>query len=96
MKNLIAAINESLESKNYYAALFMALTIPDICGKLEYPEAKTNKERYYKWVENNLFKYYRIICMSLLNRLNSTPTLRLPFFSHVTFLFSRELITAPE
>ena len=35
----------------------MALTLPDACGKLAYPQSKTNKERYIKW-----FDEYANIC----------------------------------
>ena len=35
---LINEINEALSHNLYFAALSLALTLPDICGKAEYPE----------------------------------------------------------
>jgi hypothetical protein len=48
MENIIKAIKSSLESKNYYGALFVALSAPDICGYLESPADKS-QVRYEKW-----------------------------------------------
>lgn len=50
------AVRESLNNKNWYAALFIALSLPDICGKIDYPE-DGNGDRYKKWFENNLSQY---------------------------------------
>lgn len=37
MKEIIESIKKSLDSENYQAALFISLSIPDICGQLEVP-----------------------------------------------------------
>ena len=50
-KLILSSIKSSLESKNYVAALGMALTIPDICGNLEYPNKRTG-DRYKSWYIN--------------------------------------------
>jgi hypothetical protein len=47
----------ALENKNYYAALVLSVTIPDICGKLEYPE-KSSKERFKLWFDRYLKHFY--------------------------------------
>lgn len=51
---ILSSIISSLDSENYVAALGMALTIPDICGKLEYPELKRETGKRYK----NWYKEY--------------------------------------
>ena len=57
MRNIINAIESSLESKNYYGALFMALSAPDICGYLESP-ADGSQVRYEKWFERYMLDKY--------------------------------------
>lgn len=48
MQHLIAAVEKSLEDQNWYAALALALTLPDICAKLESPQGGSAK-RYSAW-----------------------------------------------
>ncbi|MCP8851741.1 hypothetical protein [Latilactobacillus sakei] len=50
-QEIIDSINLGLNNKNYIAALGMALTIPDICGKLEYGDIG-NGQRYQNWYKN--------------------------------------------
>lgn len=45
-----------LANGNNLAALIVALTIPDICGKVLYPNDKT-AERYKKWFDSNIGDY---------------------------------------
>ena len=40
MDKLIKEITNSLDNKNYLSALALTLTLPDICGKIAYPEIK--------------------------------------------------------
>ena len=42
-----------LECEHYIAAITLALTVPDKCGKIEYPEIKSSKERYVKWYDTH-------------------------------------------
>lgn len=51
------SITKSLGSKNWYAALFMALTIPDICGALEHPNEKS-AVRYVNWYNKYMLPKY--------------------------------------
>ncbi len=53
---LIKEIKKSLESGNYLSALIVALTIPDICGKILYPK-ETNGKRYKKWFDKYIGDY---------------------------------------
>lgn len=64
MINKIEAIEEAVKHKCYLPALALALTIPDICGQIEYPGFKrTNGSRYVKkqyveWFNNWVGVYY--------------------------------------
>ena len=45
---IIANIDTTLKNDTYLAALTLALTLPDICGKAKYPN-KGSKYRYISW-----------------------------------------------
>jgi len=49
LRQFIEAGRQAIEQGNLHAALFIALTMPDICGSLETPNAG-NGERYRRWV----------------------------------------------
>lgn len=53
VNKLIEEINLALDNNLYLVVLNTALTLPDICGKAEYPELKT-AERYKKWYQENI------------------------------------------
>ena len=57
IKELTWEICKCLKDGYYMAALTSALTIPDICGKAEYPEMeKQTKKRYVDWCNKYLGK----------------------------------------
>ncbi len=58
INRMIKEIESSLKSENFLAALALALTIPDICGKAEYP-TDGNGIRYKKWYDEYIGKYER-------------------------------------
>ncbi len=47
---IINDIDISIENGAYFAALALALTLPDICGKAEYPNSGS-KHRYTSWYD---------------------------------------------
>ena len=55
---LVKEIESSLNNKLFFVALNAALTLPDICGKAEYPNTSVGK-RYRDWINtflsNNLY-----------------------------------------
>ena len=55
MQKIIDSVRNALEQKNWYAALFVVLTLPDICIVLEY--GKTSGKEYSQWFEHNLPQY---------------------------------------
>ena len=52
---LFDEIEQTLQSRLYLAALFMTLTVPDICSSLEVDNPDKNVgDRYRKWCRNNI------------------------------------------
>ncbi len=51
MKLILNQLESSLQSKNYYLSLFMALTIPDICGAMDAEDGIASGARYRAWYE---------------------------------------------
>ena len=58
MLDLLVQIEEALKFKLYYIALMVSLTIPDICGALEDPEANVG-QRYKKWFDEYIADKYK-------------------------------------
>lgn len=48
---IIDEIEKALNHDLYFAALNLALTLPDICGKAEYPSLRSTRERYIQWYD---------------------------------------------
>lgn len=55
MKKRIREIYKCLDARLYEAALALSLTLPDICGQVEYPDLGV-AARYKKWVDNYIDK----------------------------------------
>jgi hypothetical protein len=59
MQNFIQSIDSSLNSKNYYAALAMALAAPDVCGWIFEPSV-SSKQRYISWFKKYIQDKYTL------------------------------------
>lgn len=57
VNQLIADMNNALDHNCYFAALALALVLPDVCAKAEYPNEKSNKKRYVDWFEEYIGQY---------------------------------------
>lgn len=55
--NLKDAVGKAIENENWYAALALGLTLPDICGKLE-DNTATSQKRYIVWFDRYMSKDY--------------------------------------
>ena len=55
MKRFTDSIMLSIENKNWYSAIFIALSMPDICGKLERPNIGS-QSRYINWFDRYLLE----------------------------------------
>lgn len=53
---IIDDVNKALDAECYFSALSLDLTIPDICGKAEYPKKRTTR-RYIDWFNEYIAKY---------------------------------------
>jgi hypothetical protein len=62
----IKEIRKAIECECYLSALVLSLTLPDICGKIKYPDFKDNKEKrqaakqYKTWYDNYVKPLYYI------------------------------------
>jgi hypothetical protein len=59
MNSFLDALEMAIETENWYSALFLTLTLPDICGKIYEPNANSSK-RYINWYNNYLLEEYTI------------------------------------
>jgi hypothetical protein len=48
MERFTNSIRSALKAQDWYGALSTALTLPDVCGRMEQPE-KGSKARYIEW-----------------------------------------------
>ncbi|MGH2116617.1 hypothetical protein [Aerococcus sp. L_32] len=54
---IIEAVRMDLNIRNYYSALVVAFTLPDVTSKLQFPDKYTG-ERYVKWFEDYMQRQY--------------------------------------
>jgi hypothetical protein len=59
MVRFTTSVLSAIQQKNWYSALTLSLTLPDICGKLESPTSKSG-ERYIAWWNKYLLEKYTI------------------------------------
>ncbi len=57
MKEILDSLQRAVDSENWYGALIIALCIPDICSKLEYP-THYSRERYSNWFKKYMPEGY--------------------------------------
>jgi len=57
MKRFLRSIDLALSTHDWYGALSTALTLPDICGRIESPE-QGSKARYVAWFDRYLLARY--------------------------------------
>ncbi len=60
IESLIKEVKQCLKNECALAALIVALTIPDICGKILYPN-DSNSQRYKKWFNKYIGDYEQSI-----------------------------------
>ena len=76
IKKIVKDIESCLENDCPFGALALALTLPDICGKAEYPKEKLTNRRYIDWYNKFIGNFERDRSKSL----GDSPT-ELPFLS---------------
>jgi hypothetical protein len=58
MDELLSQLEESIDHGQYYLALFVSLTIPDICGALGSIDGKATGPRYKEWFDQYVAPKY--------------------------------------
>jgi hypothetical protein len=58
MERFLTSIERSIATENWYAAITLALTMPDICGWLE-DQSKGSRQRYTEWFDKYLLQKYK-------------------------------------
>ncbi len=56
MDNIVKSVEQALESNNYFGALFIAVCIPDICGKIEF---NSSNQHYKDWFDKYMPEIYK-------------------------------------
>ena len=59
IRNFLKDIKIAKNNKAYLSALALALTIPDICGKIQY-KYKDDRKKYINWFNTWVYKYVEI------------------------------------
>ena len=59
IKRVLEDIKIAYNNKEYFSALALTLTIPDICGKIQYKNDSNlkDKEKYIKWFDEWIKEY---------------------------------------
>ena len=60
MKNLLDALRRCVHDKNWYGAITIALTLPDICGSIDAPGRNNSKRRSVAWFDRYVANAYQI------------------------------------
>jgi hypothetical protein len=58
MRHLIDGVRHAVAGRSWYAALGMALALPDICGYAETPGSGNSRARYSRWFAANVEPLY--------------------------------------
>ncbi len=51
MKDILEAIRKSLQEGNYFAALFLTITLPSICGAIASTDGVDTRKKYVAWYD---------------------------------------------
>lgn len=60
MQEILNEIKAAKNHKLYRAALALALTLPDICGKVAFPSEVNNGKRYIKWFDDHVYPICKV------------------------------------
>lgn len=57
LQYIIHVVRDALSKNAIDAAFFCSLSIPDLCGQMEYPQTSSVKKRYSDWYNSYIYKY---------------------------------------
>ena len=60
MKNLLHALRRCVHDQNWYGAITIALTLPDICGSIDSPGKNNSEARSVAWFDRYVGHAYMI------------------------------------
>jgi len=60
VQELLRQIREAIAAHSYFLALYVSLTIPDICGALEADDGQVSRARYIAWFDRYIAPNYTI------------------------------------
>lgn len=60
MRDLLAQVEKATADGYYYLALYVALTLPDICGAMESSDGIANKSKYIHWFDHYVTPAYTV------------------------------------
>jgi hypothetical protein len=60
MKNLLYALKRCVHDRNWYGAITIALTLPDICGSIDSPGKNNSEKRSVAWFDRYVGHAYMI------------------------------------
>lgn len=58
MHRFVQAVRDAVATDNWYGALALALTLPDICARMENP-IESSRSRYVQWFDRYMAHRYR-------------------------------------
>ena len=64
VQRIVDDIRTALDNDLFFAALSTALTLPDICGKAEYPNESSSKKRYIDWYDKEIGRFEKNPCQT--------------------------------
>ncbi len=59
LRDILDDLEKAVKGKAYFSALALALTLPDICGKIEYHNLD-DRGKYIKWFDEWIYQYLKI------------------------------------
>jgi hypothetical protein len=60
MEHLTRGVRDAVAKESWYAALALALTLPDTCGAIDDPGPNKSRKRYTTWADTFLSKYFHL------------------------------------
>ena len=83
VQKIVDDIRVALNNNLYFVALSTALTLPDICGKVEYPDENSSRKRYIDWYDKEIGFYEK--------NPHQTTDEEMPYLAYVALYYMREI-----
>jgi hypothetical protein len=67
VRDLLGQVRKATVDGSYYLALFVALTLPDICGAMESSDGIATRDKYVDWFDRYVTPAYSVSGRAFLN-----------------------------